>query len=95
MALCEQALERRGYAVSVVLADAQWYGLPQRRKRVYLICIDANHTQLSLTVSDFFAKAKATLRHLYLPVPSADARPRVTCHMSWNDTPCHVHAVWG
>ena len=72
--LCVAEIEKRGYKVLCVLLDAEWYGLPQGRKRVYLMCIRAVSSDLNFNMDEFFEHFKLTLRQLYITMPAADTR---------------------
>lgn len=72
--LCLKEIEQRGYAAQSYLLDAKAYGLPQHRRRIYIICLDFHNKQLSVSANDFFASVKVLLRKLYVPAPPAVTR---------------------
>jgi site-specific DNA-cytosine methylase len=64
-------LEKCGYSVRTFLLNSEWFGLPQKRLRVYLVGVRNNTdvlAELPLTILDNTEKA---LREIYLEAPPA------------------------
>ncbi|CAK9036150.1 Uncharacterized protein SCF082_LOCUS21614 [Durusdinium trenchii] len=71
-------IEQRGYAAQSYLLDAKAYGLPQHRRRIYIICLDFHNKQLSVSANDFFASVKVLLRKLYVPALTQDRQAKLS-----------------
>ncbi|CAK9056333.1 Uncharacterized protein SCF082_LOCUS30364, partial [Durusdinium trenchii] len=61
-----------GYCAECFLLNACWYGLPQSRNRVYIICLNVQHPAVSVNAKDFFANVRLLLQKLYLKAPAED-----------------------
>eukprot|EP00438_Fugacium_kawagutii_P026240 Skav233555 [mRNA] locus=scaffold563:455381:456481:+ [translate_table: standard] len=77
----------RGYACRSYLLDASWYGLPQSRRRVYIICLKSNDPDLSVNATEFFSSVKSLLAALQFQAPAdkfllADDHPQVLRYLS-------------
>ncbi|CAK9069202.1 unnamed protein product [Durusdinium trenchii] len=70
--LCLAALEERGYVARSFLLDALWYGLPQSRRRVYIVCLAVGDREIGCSAEDFFNSVENLLGKLYMDAPPAD-----------------------
>ncbi|CAK9071499.1 unnamed protein product, partial [Durusdinium trenchii] len=64
--LCIDEIEKRGYAVECILLDAEWFGLPQSRRRVYFVCLDLRNQDIAVSAASFFEDVKTLIRQMYL-----------------------------
>lgn len=62
-----------GYCAECFLLNACWYGLPQSRNRVYIICLNVQHPAVSVNAKDFFANVRLLLQKLYLKAPAVES----------------------
>ena len=60
--VCLQHIRDRGYACKSYLLDASSYGLPQSRRRVYIVCVKVSSPKLSVNAVDFFSSMKVILQ---------------------------------
>lgn len=74
MELCLEELKSLGYACKSFLLDARWYGLPQSRRRVYIVCLSLTDRRVGCSARDFFDSVKNLLTKLYIEAPSAVAQ---------------------
>jgi len=70
--VCLKLIGERGYACQSYLLDASWYGLPQSRRRVYIVCLAAQRSEVSVNASEFFASVKTLLQAMRFESPAAD-----------------------
>lgn len=70
--VCLRLIGERGYACQSYLLDASWYGLPQSRRRVYIVCLASQRPEVSVSASDFFASVKTLLQAMRFEPPPAD-----------------------
>ncbi|CAK9000470.1 unnamed protein product, partial [Durusdinium trenchii] len=70
--LCLQEIDAKGYACQTYLLDDAWYGLPQSRRRVYLVCLNRNAAGVATSASTFFQSDRFLL---------ADDDPAVTSYL--------------
>lgn len=70
--ICLDMLREIGYAAQSFLLDAMWFGLPQSRKRVYIVCLDTQSDALTSNAAEFFDSVKLLLGKLYIKAPPAD-----------------------
>lgn len=52
-------LQELGYIIDLDIADAQYFGVPQRRRRVFIVCQSARHLMTRRTVSSQRTMAQA------------------------------------
>lgn len=71
--LCLAALEERGYVARSFLLDALWYGLPQSRRRVYIVCLAVGDREIGCSAEDFFNSVENLLGKLYMDAPPAES----------------------
>ena len=71
--LCVDELESRGYTVECMLLDSEWYGLPQGRRRVYIVGINLKSSEISLSGNKFFQNIQTILRAMYIKAPPVDS----------------------
>ena len=72
--LCIDEIEKRGYAVECILLDAEWFGLPQSRRRVYFVCLDLRNQDIAVSAASFFEDVKTLIRQMYLEAPAFVSR---------------------
>lgn len=70
--VCLKMITERGYSCQSYLLDASWYGSPQTRRRVYIICLSTSHVDLSINAQEFFTSVKSLLQAMQFPAPPAD-----------------------
>ena len=52
--VCLARIREIGYVAKTYLLDSQWYGLPQSRRRVYIVCLSTLTPDVSVSPSDIF-----------------------------------------
>ncbi|CAK9118311.1 unnamed protein product, partial [Durusdinium trenchii] len=70
--LCLAAIADRGYASQSFLLDALWFGLPQSRRRVYIVCLSIRDRNVGCSAEDFLSNVQSIITKLYLQSPPAD-----------------------
>lgn len=70
--VCLEQISKRGYTCQSYLLDASWYGLPQGRRRVYIICLGVHMSHVSVNASEFFQSVKQLLQSLRFTPPNPD-----------------------
>ena len=77
--MCLDEIGHRGYACQSYVLDAAWYGLPQSRRRVYIVCIAVANPDVSIGIEAFFQSVESILRNLqFTPPPAATRHSRHT-----------------
>ena len=71
--VCLEEIRAAGYAVECFLLNSSWFGLPQSRERVYIVCLSLTHSELASSAQEFFENFKGILKSLYLDLPNVDA----------------------
>ena len=56
-----------------MLLDSEWYGLPQGRRRVYIVGINLKSSEISLSGNKFFQNIQTILRAMYIKAPPVDS----------------------
>ena len=69
---CLAQIEALGYSCESFVLDAAWYGLPQGRKRIYLVCFSLTRQDISVSAETFFGNIKKLLTKLYIKPPAVD-----------------------
>ena len=70
--VCLARIREIGYVAKTYLLDSQWYGLPQSRRRVYIVCLSTLTPDVSVSPNDFFQSVRAILQTLHMDPPPAD-----------------------
>ena len=70
--VCLARIREIGYVAKTYLLDSQWYGLPQSRRRVYIVCLSTLTPDVSVSPDDFFQSVRAILQTLHMDPPPAD-----------------------
>jgi len=66
-------LEELGYVCDVDILDAQYFGVPQRRRRVFIVCQQVNHLLQSKTISSALTIAQCLIENSLLVLAEARA----------------------
>ncbi|CAK9065377.1 unnamed protein product [Durusdinium trenchii] len=67
--VCLARIREIGYVAKTYLLDSQWYGLPQSRRRVYIVCLSTLTPDVSVSPNDFFQSVRAILQTLHMDPP--------------------------
>ncbi|CAE7208709.1 unnamed protein product [Symbiodinium microadriaticum] len=67
--LCLAAITSRGYAVETFLIDAKTYGLPQNRRRIYILCWNTSNPSMAGSPKKFFDDVKVMMAAMRFDPP--------------------------
>lgn len=81
--LCLAAIADRGYASQSFLLDALWFGLPQSRRRVYIVCLSIRDRNVGCSAEDFLSSVQSIITKLYLQSPPAEPLSALDCSAFW------------
>ena len=71
--LCLAAITSRGYAVETFLIDAKTYGLPQNRRRIYILCWNTSNPSMAGSPKKFFDDVKVMMAAMRFDPPPVAA----------------------
>ena len=72
---CVAEIEKKGYSCRCFPLDATWYGLPQSRKRIFIVCLSLSRPEVGVSAEVFFQSVKALLEKMYVKPPPVDPYP--------------------
>lgn len=66
-------IEKKSYSCQCFLLDASWYGLPQSRKRIFIVCLSLSRPEVNVSAEAFFKSVKDLLGKMYVKPPPVDS----------------------
>ena len=96
--LCLVEIGRLGYSSQCYLLKSSWFGLPQSRYRIYILCLKKNTRNVSCTAQEFFESVKLLLTKMYIKPPDPASWLcsfiRLIWFALWYDLLCKVCSTW-